>query len=124
MFPRDCVEELVGSSNLQRVPTLPPLDLGHDVDENGDQSGDRVVLGFDHSSPSPGLPTTPAIEVSPAVDDHFLSTDHGMDRRSLSTPSPKLDKLQRRASSLIASRDAELFMALGAALDARDAQKK
>ena len=129
VFPRDCVEELTGATGLHRVPTLPPLDLGHQ-----DSSGDKVVLGIDTSLGGPA-PATPAIEIfSPSGEQEEVDSNRAIIDRfpppspsasSSKATSPALsERTQRRVSSLIASRDAELFMALGEALDARDAQRK
>ncbi|KAH9818691.1 hypothetical protein DFH28DRAFT_88948 [Melampsora americana] len=162
VFPRDCVGSIPidmetpdigeqpltpGPSDLQRVPTLPPLDLGEyytppQQDEPQDQARSTLgASGFDNRPQSLIVPRAshpgPKIRISsPAhspdntprhsdVISQFPDTPHhdSQARASLTayrnsfgilnnTPA----KRKKRISSLIAGRDAQLFMELGEAL--------
>lgn len=154
VFPRDCIggiplddEDLkdledrplnASPSTLQRVPTLPPLDLGdyYTPTTHQDSKHDSKATSRVTSLMVPNL--QPAIRISSPFSGPETPRHSDVISQFPPTPTPQPDpearltlqayrnsfgiinspsvKKQQRISSLIAGRDAQLFMELGEAL--------
>ncbi|KAK4699873.1 hypothetical protein P7C70_g6382, partial [Phenoliferia sp. Uapishka_3] len=126
VFPFDCVQEISpstspphhvdlsatapASSQFPQPPTHAPLPSPNAQSSSNNEDG---FLSYDHPSPTMGPPQLAPLRSDSPLGAHFNSKDENGNLPSSLQPGGGEGNKVKRTSSLIASRDADLFVALG-----------